>query len=898
MRRTCGYYTVLLAVSIFLINSISFSQEAMITGQVRYENEFLQGATILLGDKTTITDLTGKFSLPVKPGTYTIIITHAGYKKLEQTITAGTGSKKHVVFEMIPNDQLERVRLGSRSKIQRSNLNTPVPVDVFSSGKLVETGQISLTQMLNFLSPSFNTSREVLNETATLRGLDPQHVLILVNGIRYHPMAWIFSGNLRGQLGRGSVGNDLNSIPFPAIEKIEILRDGAAAQYGSDAIGGVINIILKKTSGKTSIQLHGGQTYKSDGEKFLIGIDHGFTLKKGYLTLSASHRSQAATFRGGTYEGTVYLNTPLNATQDDRARIKAMDDLLVNANGFDRKAVIDNAGNTALKSNGFAINSGHPIKDHTEIFWTIIANSRKLDRGGRFSFPRDSSRINFALHPDGFQPRNKSNTVDLSTIAGIRGKTKNNLNWEIISSYGINSVRSHVTNTNNVSQTLLLGANAPTSFYTGTDKFRQLTNDINFIKQYTKVSGLINSMNIGCGAEWRAENYHSIVGEEASWKNYDPANYSQGGGASGPENAVNKTRNILGAYIEMEAELNDHFLFNAAARYEYYSDFGGNLAGKLAARYKFSGKFMLRASVNNGFRAPSLQQRYFKSISLSPATINGISTITLGGTFPNDDEVLRALNIPLLTAEKSLNISGGFTSSFLDHFNFTADAYWIQIKDRIVLSGNFERKPGNTIDDILDPYPALNEITRISFFTNAINTITKGIDIILDGKWSHKNTSLGISLAANFNSTRLSGPIKTSDKLAVNSQSSTTLFNTEEIKKIEKGQPGSKIILSTTYRTGKIKLNIRNTRFGETMIAPLGLPPETFSSKILTDVNLTYSLKTWIAITLGANNVANIYPDRLKHYENTTQGSWIYSPEASPFGFNGGYYFLSMSFSF
>ena len=250
MRRTCGYYTVLLAVSIFLINSISFSQEAMITGQVRYENEFLQGATILLGDKTTITDLTGKFSLPVKPGTYTIIITHAGYKKLEQTITAGTGSKKHVVFEMIPNDQLERVRIGSRSKIQRSNLNTPVPVDVFSSGKLVETGQISLTQMLNFLSPSFNTSREVLNETATLRGLDPQHVLILVNGVRYHPMAWIFSGNLRGQLGKGSVGNDLNSIPFPAIEKIEILRDGAAAQYGSDAIGGVINIILKKTSGK------------------------------------------------------------------------------------------------------------------------------------------------------------------------------------------------------------------------------------------------------------------------------------------------------------------------------------------------------------------------------------------------------------------------------------------------------------------------------------------------------------------------------------------------------------------------------------------------------------------------------------------------------------------------
>ena len=190
------------------------------------------------------------FSLPIKPGTYTIIITHAGYKKIEQSIIVEAGVTKNVEFDMIPNEQLDGVTLHSRSKIQRSNLNTPIPVDVFSSGKLIETGQITLTQMLNFLAPSFNTSREVLNEPATLRGLDPQHVLILVNGIRKHPMAFIFSGNLRGQLGKGSVGNDLNSIPFPAIEKIEILRDGAAAQYGSDAIAGVINIRVKKNNRK------------------------------------------------------------------------------------------------------------------------------------------------------------------------------------------------------------------------------------------------------------------------------------------------------------------------------------------------------------------------------------------------------------------------------------------------------------------------------------------------------------------------------------------------------------------------------------------------------------------------------------------------------------------------
>ena len=207
-------------------------------------------------------------------------------------------------------------------------------------------------------------------------------------------------------------------------------------------------------------------------------------------------------------------------------------------------------------------------------------------------------------------------------------------------------------------------------------------------------------------------------------------------------------------------------------------------------------------------------------------------------------------------------------------------------------------KTGNTLDSILDVYPDLSQITSVSFFTNAINTRTSGIDIIVDGNWNNGKANLGISLAANFNSTRLFGDIKTSDKLATNPQSSNTLFNTEEITKIEKGQPGSKIILSMTYKTGKIKLNIRNTRFGKTSIAPLSARPEFFSPRILTDVSLSYSPKTWMIITGGANNIANIYPDRLKHYQNTAQGSWIYSPEASPFGFNGGYYYVGMSFNF
>ena len=900
MRRTLGYTIVLLCKAIFLVNNISYSQDATITGKIKYGNEVLQGATVSLGNKTSVTDQNGTFSFSIMPGSYTIIITHSGYKKIEQTIVAEAGSTKNLQFEMMPGDLLEGVTLHSRSKIQRSNLSTPVPIDVFSFGKLVETGQITLTQMLNFLSPSLNASREVLHEPVTLRGLDPQHVLILINGIRYHNMVWLFGGALKGQLGKGSVGNDLNSIPFPGIEKIEVLRDGAAAQYGSDAIAGVINIKLKKNAG-TLLNTQVGQFYKGDGEKFITGIYHGFALKnkrlprdrQGFLGLSVYYRNQAETFRGASYEGLIYLNYPTGATLQDSINIKQQDNLLVESRGFNRRAVIDNAGNTKFISKGISINGGFPLNDRTEIFLTALVNSRKIDRGTFYRLPRDSSRINYILYPDGVKPRGRSNTADVCFMAGVKGKTKNEIHWDISNSYGINSYKGLSTNSYNETQTIILGANAQTSFYTGTDLFKQLTTDVNFSKQFLPNANQIKTLNLGWGAEWRLENYQTKPGEEAFWKNYDTVNYPRFNVAA-PENIVNKHRNVMGAYVELESEFKNNLLFNIAGRYEYYSDFGGNMAVKLATRYKLSSKLLLRASVNNGFRAPSLQQRYFTSINY---TLNVRRETILAGTFPNTHRVVRALNVPLLTAEKTINVSGGFTTTFLKNVNLTVDAYWIQIRDRIVLSGSFDRRPGDSLHKILSQYPELDAINRVSFFANAIYTRTKGVDIVLDGNWSSKSESIGISLAANFNTTRIYGPVKTSDRLATISGSSNTLFSSEERTRIEKGQPGGKIILSAIYQTGNIKLMIRNTRFGKTMIAPLSLPVESFSSKILTDVSLSYSLKKWATVTIGANNIANIYPDRLKHYANTSQGGWIYSPEASPFGFNGGYYFLNLAFN-
>ncbi|MBD0366032.1 MAG: TonB-dependent receptor, partial [Flavisolibacter sp.] len=449
-----------------------------------------------------------------------------------------------------------------------------------------------------------------------------------------------------------------------------------------------------------------------------------------------------------------------------------------------------------------------------------------------------------------------------------------------------------------------LGKEAQTAFYTGKLIYRQLTNNVNFSKKYTPSSGGAKSLNVAVGGEWRVENYRTVAGEEASWENYDPSGRTSAGslGSNGnhPDNVINKTRNVLGTYLDVETELSNRFLFDAAARYEYYSDFGGNLAGKLAARYKLSERFMLRASVNNGFRAPSLQQRYSISTGNFPVRRGPVFVPEVRGLFPNDHEVAKALGIPSLTAERTINVSGGLTAKVDHRIGLTVDAYWIQIKNRVVLSGLYDRRKNRTVDSVLSRYPNLNQINQVSFFSNAINTRTYGIDFVLNGFYPFAKSNLHYTLAANLNRTQIFGKIQTPRNIPEDAVNTNVLFNRANKGSIEKGQPGNKITLSMNYQKGKVGFILTNTRFGRTVVFNDVTPSldEFFSSKILTDISLHYTPKTWLTITLGANNVFNVYPDPLKNYNNTNQGIFIYSPEASPFGFNGGYYFVGVALSF
>ena len=894
-RRTAFF------VAILLTNTFAFPQTGIVTGRVKFGNEALEAATVSLGQRTKLTDHNGEFSFSVRAGHYKLIITHAGFRKVERVVIIEADSTKRFEFDLVANEQLgEIVVLGSRSNIQRSNLNTTVPVDAFSSGQLLETGQTSVMQMLLFTAPSVNASLQFYSEPISLRGLNPDQTLMLLNGTRYSNMAYINTGIPRGQLGKGSEGNDLSSIPFSAIERIEILRDGASAQYGSDAIAGVVNFILKESTHETSVKLHVGQQYKGDGERVNLGIYHGIDLnKKGFLSISGDFDYRGPTFRGGEYEGTVYKSLD-GVSHLDSIRLKALDDSIIQARGFDRGDV-SHAGTTKLINFGVLVNGAYRVKAKTELFWTGALNNNLLTYVQPRTLPKNKMIVNTELYPDGFRAEVKPNRWNVSVIAGAKGVTEKDIHWEYSSAYSMNTYRYKSENTNNASQQYSLGKNAPTTFYTGSSTYQQLTNTIHFSKHASNPTNRLLDFNLSWGAELRLENYRTKAGDSASWYNYDPSLNKMRGAQNSrvfsPDDVVNKTRYAPCAYIDYESDFSSRFLLNLASRFEYYSDFGSNLAGKFAARFKLFDKLTLRGSISNGFRAPSLQQTYFSAITGGFITTpGGVRKTTTKGIFNHDHPVTKLFGVPPLEAEKSVNLSGGLTSALTRCIYLTIDAYWIQIKNRIVLSGDFDRNKNPEVDGLLKDSSLrdFSYIDLVSFFANAINTRTQGVDVVLHGKWNFHKSQLIAVMSANFTQTGLFGDIRTAANLSATTENKNTLFNDEQRTDLENGQPRSKIILSLNFKRNKIGLILRNTRFGETAFQYTGFPKETFSPKVLTDITFSYTPKYWVTITSGVNNVFNVYPDRVKNFDNTMQGRFPYGLDAWQFGFLGGYYYVSM----
>lgn len=885
-------------------NNVLLAQKIKLTGTVRSGSEILPSATVSIDNQKIITDQKGQFLITLEPGTFIIVVTHAGYRKIEAGITIAAGKENNIEFDMIPVDLLDAITImGSKTGTERSNLYTAVPVDVISSTKLAQTGQPSTIQMLFYSLPSLNTDRQKVYEPVTYRGMDPHHLLILFNNTRYHNSAWLNNGVPKSDLGRGSTSNDLSTIPFAAIEKVEVLRDGASAQYGSDAIAGVLNIRLKESIGKTMVYANIGQYYAGDGFKSWVGLYKGVQLKnkrlpmnkQGFLSFSGEIRTQAPTTRSETYKGLVYEAYRRGMSQEDSARIKAKDDSTLSANGIDRSLFSENSGTAKLHSMGVLINGAYPVSDHLKLFWTGTINYKKNYVWGNYRYPNDTIRVNKQIYPDGFKPVPTSANWDATAIAGIKGVIKNNWRWELSSSFGNNTNRLEVENSNNASQQNVLGADAPTSFYLSTLIYSLVTNNISFTKDFAKGNSKLKSNKLILGAEWRFEQYKQKAGDEAGYTDYDSAGPKQGGaipsiGSVSSSDAVTKDRTASSVYINWEMEPDEHWLIDVASRFEYYSDFGGNLAGKIALRYKFSPKFSVRGSVSNGYRAPSLQQRYWSGLQ----SFRGRTEINR--VFNNESPVTKAFHIPLLTAERATNLSAGFTSRLSSSISFTLDGYLIQVKDRIILSGVF-RRTDPQINTILVDYPGID---HVQFYTNAISTRTYGADAVLNANWNIQKTNISLMLAANINRHSIYQTVKTTDVVTNISNYTNTLFGIEEKTTLKRDQPGEKIIASAFISKGKYSFTLRNTYFGSTASATIaGMPADTvlltFSPRVITDCSIGFTPTSWMTITVGANNIFNVFPDQLP---NPPDGGSLFSNGSIPYGTNGGYYYLNMGFNF
>lgn len=885
--------------------------------------EPLAGVTVLAVGTTqgATTDGSGNYSLALKSaGTYTIRFSAIGSETRETKVTVGAGEAVVLNMELTESQSSlsEVVVVGSRSTQVRTSTETVAPIDVIQSRDLAATGQIEPTQQLNFVAPSFQSSRQTVADgtdhidPATIRGLGPDQVLVLLNGKRRHNQALV---NVNGTVGRGSVGTDLNALPAAALERVEVLRDGAASQYGSDAIAGVINLRLKEKVG-TSVNAQFGQQYAGDGRVLLLGVNHGFRLgKEGVLSVTLEGRSREATNRAGAYTGPVYTNWVSNGVVNQALRTQ--DETRIAQRGFSREQNMQ-IGNSAVDNIATFVNMRLPVGKTATFYANGGYNYRRGLAAGFYRYPFQNTQMDTTIYRNGFLPQIQSTIQDYSGTAGVSGKSESGWNWDLSAVYGGNQFRFDVNNSLNAS--LARATTRPdrtqSAFYAGTLRFNQLTSDLGISRDFGKEIGL-NSFNIAGGLSYRIDNYQISAGEETSWQSYNqapPATQFAAGAqvfpGFRPSNAVNATRNVFAAYVDVETDITSNLLLNTAARYENYSDFGGNLAWKIAGRYKIIEEILsLRGSISTGFRAPSMHQQFFSAVSTQFVSVGGTLTPLQVGTFRNGSTVANAFGIPQLKAEQSLNYALGLTSRPLSNLSITVDAYQIDITDRVVLTGQFQRgtsASGQVVAGILNGAGA-RDVNAAAFFTNAINTRTRGLDVVIATSPKINTGKLDLTLAANFNRTDIS-ELRGTERIPNDNTFGNVLFNRQQRGFIELANPRSKITLGANYTINKLRFNVRATRFGQVGVRDPAntLLDETYSPGTVTDINVGYALTKAITIAIGANNVLDVYPDKIQNtqafvsppLDNTSFGRFVYSRNATQFGFNGGYYFLNLSANF
>lgn len=818
---------------LFLLHFTFIFAQKKITGVVTDNTgNILPGVNILeKGTSNGVsTDIDGSYKITVKENAE-LIFTYVGYKSITRAANAAIIS---VSLSEEGGQNLDEVVVTGTRTAPRSNTTTALPIDVLSSKDLTSTGQVTFDKALQYKIPSFNTVQTPVNDATSLldpyeiRNMGPSRTLILINGKRKNLSSLLY---VQTSPGRGETGADISAIPTDAIERVEILRDGASAQYGSDAIAGVMNIILKKNRTNGSVTLRSGITSQGDGEMLGISMNNGTTVgTKGFLNYTIDFSKVNLANRPGKVDASGEINDFGAAKADVEAFLAKHPDA-GNVNGSPETA--------AAK---FLINGGNDINDNTQIYYNAAYVYKKVNSFANYRTPYWRSLADYPYlndffgngkpatpSYDGYGPTFIGDLSDYNATLGFK-TSKNGWNADMSITTGGNSQTYSVNNTQNRSDLLdangqhIYQENSPISFKPGGTSFNHLVGNLDISKV------LSDKISIGFGSEFRTENFEVIEGSKASWDGLGADSFA----GNRPENSGKWNRYNLGVYFDLAYDITKDFLINGTARYEDYSDFGSATVWKLSSRYKFlDDKITFRGSLSTGFRAPTLHQIYTQKSQYTFVPGQGIQ---IAGIINNVSPQARQLGIPQLNAEKSTNLTIGLGAKPFKNFNFTLDYYNIKVKDRIILSDEIATQFGT-----------------VSWFANSFDSRTSGLDVVMN--YSNINAGTGklafnVSGNATFENKRISDVTNAS-------------FGIDQESLMFTSRPKTKWIVGGNYEIGKFNFSLNNTYFGKTTFNQRGMSTDIktqFTPKVVTDLGINFSATDKFTIALNVNNILNVLP--------------------------------------
>lgn len=837
---------------LLLLNVTFLFAQKEISGVVKDNSgNALPGVNIVeKGTRNSVsTDIDGVYKISVEEGA-TLVFSYIGYANVEK---AATGSVLNVTLSAEGQQSLDEVVVTGTRTAPRSNTTSALPIDVLSAKDLTSTGQVTFDKALQYKIPSFNVVQTPVNDATSLldpyeiRNMGPSRTLILINGKRKNLSSLLY---VQTSPGRGETGADISAIPTDAIERVEILRDGASAQYGSDAIAGVMNIILKKGTTNSAVTVRSGITGEGDGEMLGVSLNAGSTVgDKGYINYTVDFSKVNQANRPGTVDAAGDASDFGAPLADVKAFLAKHPDA-GNINGSPETA--------AAK---FLVNGGKELSETTSMYYNAAYVYKKVNSFANYRTPYWRTLADYPYLNDFFGNGNKSNPSYEGYVPTFEGDLNdynatlgykaviNGWNSDFSVTVGGNTQTYSVNNSHNRSDLKdangqnVYQENSPISFKPGGTGFHHLVGNIDISKV------LSDKISIGFGSEFRTETFEVMEGDKASWDGIGADSFA----GNRPENSGIWNRYNIGIYGDLAYDVTKDFLVNGTIRYEDYSDFGSATVGKLSTRYKFlDDKITLRGSASTGFRAPTLHQIYTQKSQYSFVPGQGIQ---VSGIINNISPQARQLGIPNLKAEKSTNYTIGVGAKLSRNFNFTIDYYNIKVEDRIVLGDRQNTQFGDA-----------------AWFSNSFDSRTSGLDVVANYNNIELGTGkLGFSLSGNitFQNERISA-VRAGDSF---SQTLESLMFTS--------RPDTKWILGADYKIGKFGLLLNNTYFGKTTFdqdgMAAGLKTE-FIPKIVTDLGVNFSATSKLTFALNINNIFNILPEWKFVAENAAGSAILADP--------------------